>query len=112
VLNGIPSNAPNHNIAATYSRADRSPWDDSSITNCITTNGGEGCSHPSGQRGLTHRELAALQGFPHNHVFCGQEIRKQIGNAVPPIIARIIFESVRNHLEKVDVVQKQRSFNR
>lgn len=51
---------------------------------------------------MTNRELAALQGFPLNHVFYGCEIKKQVGNAVPPIFARRLLESVRRQLERRD----------
>jgi DNA (cytosine-5)-methyltransferase 1 len=51
---------------------------------------------------LTERECAALQSFPNNHVFYGTRIRRQIGNAVPPLIAKILLQAVRKHLEKAD----------
>jgi len=44
---------------------------------CITTDGGKYSCHPDGKRGMTIREFAALQGFPHHHEFFGREIRKQ-----------------------------------
>ncbi len=45
--------------------------------------------HPSQHRPITHREAARLQGFPDSFVFKGSkiEIAKQIGNAVPPLLA-------------------------
>ena len=41
---------------------------------------------------LTHRERARLQTFPDSFLFCGtsQEIRAQIGEAVPPLLAQRI----------------------
>lgn len=47
-------------------------------------------------RKLTNDELAILQGFPKEHVFCGKkgEIRRQIGNAVPPPVAMAFFNQV------------------
>jgi DNA (cytosine-5)-methyltransferase 1 len=50
---------------------------------------------------LTPREFAALQSFPLEHVFVARGIRKQIGNAVPPMMAAIVLNAVREHLEKV-----------
>ena len=109
VLRAIPRNASQNDIA-TATRTDRyGAWDDSSITSCIMTNGGER-GHPSGQRGFTLRELAALQGFPHEHFFLGGGVgvvRRQIGNAVPPLVAKVLFESVRKHLERSDAAEKR-----
>jgi DNA (cytosine-5)-methyltransferase 1 len=47
--------------------------------------------HP---RALTILELKRLQGFPDDYLFCGSvpEHRKQIGNAVPPPLAKCIAE--------------------
>ncbi len=52
--------------------------------------------HPVADRPITHREAARLQGFPDEYVFCGSkiEVGKQIGNAVPPPLAKAIA----NHL--------------
>jgi DNA (cytosine-5)-methyltransferase 1 len=57
---------------------------------------------------LTDRELASLQTFPNDHVFKGNGIRKQIGNAVPPLVGKLIFSCVRKHLEQSDKVEKKR----
>jgi DNA (cytosine-5)-methyltransferase 1 len=52
--------------------------------------------HPSEHRPITHREAARLQSFPDWFEFHGSkiEIAKQIGNAVPPLLAARIAESV------------------
>ena len=64
----------------------------------ITGSGGGGTHvyHWSEPRALTNRERARLQTFPDNFVFCGskESVRKQIGMAVPPLLAKIIFTSV------------------
>lgn len=51
-------------------------------------------------RPITHREAALLQTFPEDFVWCGTkiEIARQIGNAVPPILASTIAEAVADRL--------------
>jgi DNA (cytosine-5)-methyltransferase 1 len=48
--------------------------------------------HPRQDRPLTPREAARLQGFPDSFVFIGNrgDIRSQIGNAVPPLLAEAV----------------------
>lgn len=53
---------------------------------------GNGCHlhyDPRQQRTLSYREAARLQSFPDSFSFCGPNtaIAKQIGNAVPPLLA-------------------------
>jgi DNA (cytosine-5)-methyltransferase 1 len=45
---------------------------------------------------LTNRERARLQTFPDSFVFSGnmQQVRRQIGMAVPPLGAQIIAEAI------------------
>jgi DNA (cytosine-5)-methyltransferase 1 len=106
VLNNISPESPDHNPDEVIKRA-FGPWDASSILpKCITTSGGQNW-HPSGLRDLTNRELAALQGFPNDHIFgrtCQTSVKKQIGNGVPPCVSKVLFEWIRKHLEKVDGV--------
>lgn len=58
--------------------------------------------HPDQDRPITHREAARIQSFPDDFIFCGSkiEIARQIGNAVPPLLAKAIAESVIMCLEK------------
>lgn len=54
------------------------------------------CIHPLQDRALTPREGARIQGFPDKFSFLGNrtQIVKQIGNAVPPILSRVIAEKI------------------
>lgn len=54
------------------------------------------CIHPYQNRALTPREGARIQGFPDAFEFVGTraQIIKQIGNAVPPVLGRVIAESL------------------
>ena len=52
--------------------------------------------HPFQDRGLSVREAARLQSFPDNFIFKGSlmRIQQQIGNAVPPLLAKAVFEKI------------------
>ena len=52
--------------------------------------------HPSEDRLLTLRECARLQTFPDSFVFAGSAASRiqQIGNAIPPILARTVAEHI------------------
>lgn len=52
--------------------------------------------HPVQHRPITHREAARFQSFPDDFRFSGTkiEIAKQIGNAVPPVLAARVADSV------------------
>jgi len=56
-------------------------------------------SHPYLNRSITPREAARIQSFPDSFIFYGNKcsICKQIGNAVPPLLAKAIGE----HIKKV-----------
>jgi DNA (cytosine-5)-methyltransferase 1 len=64
----------------------------------VTGSGGGGTHmyHWKDHRALTNRERARLQTFPDDFVFHGTKtsIRKQIGMAVPPEGAKIIFKAL------------------
>lgn len=58
--------------------------------------------HPKAHRPITHREAARLQTFPDWFEFEGSkiEIARQIGNAVPPMLAREIAIFVHDQLSR------------
>ncbi len=64
----------------------------------ITGSGGGGTHgyHWSEPRALTNRERARIQSFPDNFIFTGSKelVRKQIGMAVPPKLAEVIFTAI------------------
>lgn len=57
--------------------------------------------HPEQHRPITHREAARIQSFRDDFIFKGSkiEIAKQIGNAVPPLLAEAIGLEVLRSLE-------------
>lgn len=55
--------------------------------------------HPTQHRGLSVREAARLQSFPDHFEFKGSIgfQQQQVGNAVPPMLARVVFDSILAH---------------
>ncbi len=58
--------------------------------------------HPTQDRAVSVREAARLQTFPDSFVFCGSKDKQyqQVGNAVPPILAKAIAEQLAYNLEE------------
>lgn len=54
--------------------------------------------HPTQDRGLSVREAARLQSFPDSFRFVGSIgfQQQQVGNAVPPLLAKAVFSSLIN----------------
>lgn len=59
-------------------------------------------NHPFLNRAITPREAARLQSFDDKFVFFGSKIRvrKQIGNAVPPLMAKAIADTIYKELKE------------
>lgn len=95
--NADPALRPPSGFNTTYKRI---AWDEPSST--ISTNFSmiSGCRnvHPTSTRSLTIREAARAQSFPDEFIFIGKwgDIRKAIGNAVPPILAKNIADAIKN----------------
>ncbi|MBN6529190.1 DNA cytosine methyltransferase [Acinetobacter pittii] len=60
--------------------------------------------HPIHDRALSIREAARLQTFPDSFVFCGTKDAQyqQVGNAVPPVLAKAIAEHLCRYLDGDD----------
>ncbi|MCB4226143.1 DNA cytosine methyltransferase [Mannheimia haemolytica] len=58
--------------------------------------------HPFLHRAITVREAARLQSFPDSTIFYGSKTvqMKQVGNAVPPLLAQAIAKVIKNDMEK------------
>lgn len=99
----LPSGMTSSGFSTSYSRLDP---DRPSVT--LTVNfvhpASNKCIHPYQDRALTLREGARLQGFPDRFEFCGNRahLAKQIGNAVPPLLGRVIGEALASALQNAD----------
>ncbi|MGL2470970.1 DNA cytosine methyltransferase [Helicobacter pylori] len=59
-------------------------------------------SHPELHRSITPREAARIQSFSDNYIFYGNKtsVCKQIGNAVPPLLALALGKAILKNLRK------------
>ncbi len=58
--------------------------------------------HPNGQRRMSCRELAAVQSFPLDYEFSGNNssVYRQIGNAVPPLLGFAVADVFNGYKEE------------
>jgi DNA (cytosine-5)-methyltransferase 1 len=65
--------------------------------------------HPVQPRTFTPYEASIIQSFPSNYIFAGERNAqyRQIGNAVPPLLAKSIGEAVLSMLVSIDVEQEE-----
>ena len=86
----------------------RLTWDKPSYTiNTFFNRVPNGCNlHPEQMRVMSTREAARFQSFPDDFIFVGKKvgIYKQIGNAVPPLLARMISTLIKPHLDNYNIV--------
>ncbi|KAL7273522.1 hypothetical protein RUND412_003617 [Rhizina undulata] len=105
-ISSIPPNATCHNPEEKLFAIPRGPVPDwgKPLNATILAGGGQYDVHPSGERAFTVRELACLQSFPITHQFIGSDTqkKKQIGNAVPPMLAEALMREVREALKRAD----------
>jgi DNA (cytosine-5)-methyltransferase 1 len=103
-IQNIPRNAPDHSLFGTafQNGLTRAPYDENTLAKTITCGGGEKNYHPSGLRRFTVRELARMQTFPDEYPFSSAYAKKQIGNAVPPRLAEVMYRAAIQSLQETD----------
>lgn len=66
-------------------------------------------THPEQDRGLTMREAALLQSFPKAFTFEGKfdDVFRQIGEAVPPLLSVAVAQAVAGNLNMMSVAEPE-----
>ena len=75
-------------------------------TRCISLSNGR-FGHPEQHRAISVREAACIQTFSRNFLFHGNlnSMARQIGNAVPPLLAQRVGEHIVSSVETADSVE-------
>ena len=89
--------------SGTWSRMNKEEQSVTITTRFDTPSSGK-FSHPYLNRAITVREAARLQSFPDDFRFIGTKTSqmKQVGNAVPPLLARALAEKIYVDINKGD----------
>jgi DNA (cytosine-5)-methyltransferase 1 len=83
-----------------YGRLDLNKPADTITGNCGCVSAPGRFIHPTHNRAISVREAARLQSFPDNYRFYGnmREKYKQVGNAIPPLMAHAVAKAVKKLL--------------
>lgn len=91
----------------------RMKWDEPAptmTTHCTGLGNGR-FGHPEQDRAITLREAALFQTFPKDYSFFNEMkpynpsvISRHIGNAVPPLLGRVIAQSIKIHLKEHQII--------
>jgi DNA (cytosine-5)-methyltransferase 1 len=107
----IPRNDPNHQKTYNNNNWEKPKFTLDQHANTVTCDGGKNWHpHPTEKRKFTDRELARLQTFPDDHRFVDPRVtvtRRQVGNAVPPLLAKTMDEKIIRSLKETDGVGRR-----
>ncbi len=94
-ITSIPKELIRSGFSSSYSRLDADSPSTTLTVNFVHPASNR-CIHPVQDRALTPREGARLQSFPDTFRFAGTraQVVKQIGNAVPPLLARSVGQAI------------------
>lgn len=94
-IKDLPPGMVTSGFSSCYSRLDANRPSNTITVNFVHPSSNR-CIHPFQDRALTPREGARLQSFPDSFNFSGTtaQIVKQIGNAVPPTLGRVIATAI------------------
>lgn len=95
-ISSIPSHLITSGFSSCYSRLDANEPSPTITVNFIHPASNK-CIHPVQDRALTVREGARIQSFDDTFLFAGtnrSKIAKQIGNAVPPLLGKVIADEL------------------